>query len=340
MFKVSHSKVKSWRRCHYQYHLKYVEKLRRRVKSRSLTLGSLVHDALEAKLTGGNAKKIFDDAEKQLSKVFIEELVELDLQDAVPTARKIVDGYAKYWKGDGLKYRAAEHEFEVEIDDGILLVGFVDAIVEDGTLDRDGGIWILERKTCKKIPDDRTRETDIQSVIYWWAVPRARDPKTGKRWTIPRGIIWDYVRNKLPTEPEVLKRGGLSQRNMDTTPEVYLAAIKKHRLNADDYREMLASLEGKEDNFYRRIRLPFSQPLRDQVVHDFRQTAIQMRTLHGIAMDRNMTRDCSFCEFYDLCQARLRGLDDSYLLKKNYEVKKDEDHQESQEARRDSEVDP
>lgn len=333
MFKVSQSKISTWRRCRYKYHLKYVENIRRRLKKRPMAIGSIIHDCLEEYLKTGSYAKSLKEHKKKMGDFFKEELAEEGLEDAIPISKQILEGYIDHWKKDGVKYLGVEVEVEVPLADGILLVGKLDAVVEKN------GVFVFERKTCKKIPDESIRMSDLQSVIYGWALPRAINPKTGTKWPEPRGIIWDYVRNKTPTEPEVLKNGELTKRaNLDSTVAVYVAAIEREGLDIDDYRPQIEALSGSERNFYRRITLPFSRQMREQVIGEFTQTAIMVSKLHGIVNDRNLTRDCTWCEFHTLCQARLRGLDTDFLMKREYEVR-DEDEDSEEEVRVDSDAD-
>jgi hypothetical protein len=322
MFKVSHSKVKTWRRCHYLYDLKYVRKLRRKYKGRPQTVGSIVHESLEALYTGNDVEAVFVGYEEQIGKMFVEERIEFGLDGAVAECREIYAGYVRYWKKDGLKYIAVELEFNentrLEIAPGIIYIGKIDAVVSLPEARSDNDVWIFERKTCKRIPDERKRATDVQTVLYWAFLPMIRR-KLGRRflkekWPTPKGVIWDYVRSKAPSVPHLNqpnKKTGvaeMSKRDCDTTWERYEQAL----------------LENGLDSFFRRIRLPFSAKLRDQVVKEFIETAQEMSIKHGKMKDRNLTFDCARCEFYNLCQAELHGLDIDLMLKKDYEVRTDE----------------
>lgn len=341
MFKVSHSKVKTWRRCRYLYDLKYVRKLRRKYKSRPQVVGSIVHEAIEAHYKGKSVEDILKGYEKAIGKMFQEEIIEFGLENAVEDSRQIVKGYFEYWKNDGVTYLAVELEFDekvaLEIYPGIVFIGKVDAIVQlkDSKVD---DIWIFERKTCKRIPDERTRATDVQTVLYFVFLTMMRR-KQGRRilpenWPTPRGVIWDYVRSKAPSIPHQNKPkkgeevGPMSRAACDTTWTVYEQALLEAGLDPDDYQDVKEALAGAEDSFFRRIRLPFSKSLSEQVYRDFIDTVIEMRSLHGIVKDRNLTYDCSRCEFYNLCQAELHGLDTDILLKKDYEVKDESDEKE------------
>jgi hypothetical protein len=333
-FKVSHSKVKTWRSCRKQYHYKYVRKLRRKVKARALQFGSFVHEAIEEYQKNGKFKETVKRFNKEIGKVFEEERIEFGLDRLVEEGTTVVLGYVDLYKNDGLKYRAVELEINVPLADGVVFTGKVDAIVEDAS----GDLWLFERKTCKKIPEEDIRLTDIQTVLYFWATENLKIKSGNRVFRLGniRGIIWDYVRSKAPSIPGLNKNGEMSRAAVDTTWEVYRAELVKAGLDPDDYEDMRERLAGKEDSFFRRIKLPFSKTMRDMVLDDFRSTSIEMKALHEVSQDRNLGWGCQHCEFKNLCIAELRGADTELMLKKDYEVRKDEKESEEQERRRDS----
>lgn len=311
---VNQSRVKLWRRCRRAHHYKFVEKIERKVKGRPLTFGSLVHDCLEAANTGDSYEPILKKYEKQIKNVFEEERVELGLDTVVPAARVILPLYFKHWKEDGLTYLAVEQEFAVPLIQGVTFKGTVDGIVQD---QRDRRVFLFERKTAKNIPDDNFRMSDVQTVVYFDALPQS-----GFRRKVD-GLMWDYVRSKPPTVPELLKSGEMSKKNIDTLPEIYLAELKKHGINPKPYREFMEELEGKRSKFFRRLKLPMSSHLRQEVVKDFKATAQEIRD-HGDRKERTLSNwDCPRCEFFQLCQAELRGQDSDFIRKHEYKPAED-----------------
>jgi hypothetical protein len=57
-----------------------------------------------------------------------------------------------------------------------------------------------------------------------------------------------------------------------------------------------------------------------------KSSAVQINALGKDIHDRNMTRDCSWCSYYNLCQAELRGLDSEFVKKTQYIVEEKEDN--------------
>lgn len=328
MFKTSNSKNKVANRCLKQYYYKYILKYRRRIKSRALLVGSLVHECLESYFRDGNyTTTIKEWREKEFKKMFKEE--QALHSDIIPLVKVLLRGYISNWKSLNLEMEWVEKNFEYEIAPGIILVGKIDGKARDDK----SRPWLVEHKTCRKMPGEEVRIHDTQGVLYTWVLDQMGESTVG--------IIWDYLRTKLPARPELLKSGGLSTRkNIDTTYEVYLREIKKHGFDVRGYREILGELKEKRDSFYRQVKLPFNSSLCENVMSDLvvnsRQIIFMERECSGSPelWPRNLTRDCSWCDYKTLCHAELRGEDVSFLLKHDYVENKGEKKKSSKEKLR------
>jgi hypothetical protein len=151
LFNVSQSKVKTWRKCRFAYHMRYVEKLRRRRVARPLKFGRIVHSMLEAHANGddplGALEKINID-DQQLFAVEREEYGEI-----IDDIRCIMSEYLEMdFKQNELtplrrKGKAAEHWFELPLPEyGIVIVGKIDEVARTR---RDKLTWLVENKTFK-----------------------------------------------------------------------------------------------------------------------------------------------------------------------------------------------
>jgi len=323
-FWVSQSKIKTWRRCHRSYYYKYVLGYRKRIKGRALYMGSMVHECIELHLKGKAWRGPLKKAQAEIDKMFVEERV--DLEGVVEDSYQMVRGYIKRYKNDGYKATHVELKIRTPLVDNIILEGKVDALVDE--IEKHLR-WQMEHKTCAFIPDEKNRMGDIQTVIYNWAIERM-----GMK--APIGVIWDYLVKKVPRVPELLANGkGLSKnKSISTTQEVYAQAIIDNDLDPEDYVEILESLEGKEDDFHRRIKMPTAKVTIDSVVDDFVSSALQMRELGPIATDRNQTRDCSWCDEYDLCQADLRGGDTEGIIKRKFTTREQRNEEKSKKRKK------
>ncbi len=312
--KVSQSKIKLWRHCHAAYNYRYNKNLERRLRAHPLVLGTLVHECIEYWLQGKSHKRLFTKARNDLKPLFPEE--RLEYMDTIALAETMVAGYIDQHENDGLEPVEVELHIDVPLIEDITFTGKVDSIQRDI---RNNRLHQVEHKTCASIPDEKSRMSDMQTLLYDWALQELGHPKISS-------VIWDYLRKKAPTVPNVLKNGSLSvAKNMDTTYEVYRQTILDEGLKVKDYKDFLAELKQRENTFYRRIKMPVSKGATASVVKDAQSSALQIRDLGETLTDRNLSRDCSWCDFYLLCQSDLRGGDTEFLIKKEYKQREKTD---------------
>lgn len=312
---VSHSRLKTWRRCQMQHHYRYYQKLRRIGKSVPLAVGSAVHSMIESQHEQGDWVPALKEFRTEYEKLFREE--KQLLGDLPGHCDDIVRRYFETYREDGLVYpkrrrnRSTELEVRVNLDATTQFLGFIDAYPQDG----QGRNWLMDHKTCKSIPDEDARFADLQLVTYNWLLPQLDYPE-------PDGVIWDYIRTKPPSRPEKLKAGGFSKSaKIDTTYEVYMDTIISElgEEARGDYEEFARTLVGKEDRFFRRIYLPNPpKAMVNTVVEDIKSSIREIKHLGPKATTRSMSRDCKQCSYYNLCQAEVRGLDTEYIRKTEF----------------------
>lgn len=316
-FKVSQSKVKTYRRCREAYWLKYVEKLRAKKKSRALTFGSLVHQMLEADLEGDDPMEVLDSINVSKMKLFAAEKAEY--AQIIEDVRLVMREYFPYWEEHGnltpvrIKGRSSEHQFEIEIRPGIFFVGKIDAVA------RGNGLrWMVEHKTFKRRPSDDDRWRNLQSVSYF----RAMDILG---WPSVDGTCWDYIWSSPPRIPSLLKDGSMSQKSIDTMPLTVIDAIKASGFELLDYKKFIDSTYANRSKWFFRVFTPVNAEVRDHVFKEFVDTATEIADNHGKQRGMNIERHCSWCEFEPLCRAKLQGLDYDFVKERQYETNTHED---------------
>lgn len=297
----SHSKIKSWRRCPKSYDYKYNQGLSRRVAPGALTRGVVFHEMLDAVVLGTDWRTPLEAYRKVYDELWEEEAAQYMSPDDLES---LFHRYQAKWRGDGLDY-LNRSEITVEVEhEGMRFKGIIDKMPKD----KEGRIWVMDHKTHKVLPDENARFSDLQTVLYYWAVRENGET--------PDGVLWDYIRTKPPAVPEVLKSGGLSKRaNMDTDYETYMKAIMDNGLNPADYADILAKT--KNNIFFKRVPLPKpNEKLIQNVVSDFFDTAKEI--IDAKKYPRNMNRDCKSCTYYQLCSAEIRDLDTEFIVKQMF----------------------
>jgi len=345
------SKVKMWRRCQKQYAFRYDtepgKELVPKVKKRGLTLGGWLHQLVEAHnrewavQDGFDPEDVYGEREEETwvdvhnrnvlayAQLFDEE--KEDLGDIPGDAERIFKAYLRFWKRERDRYRvAALHdgtpgiEFIIEVPlptlgAGVSFKGRLDILLDDLEL---GGTWVRDYKWVKTIPTEEERMASPQDKLYVWGMKRLGYDL--------RGFVYDYGRTKAPAVPRVLQRGrGISKRkNMDTTLEVYVAALKEYYgsdwkiMAKTEYREVIKRLKGRDVLWFRREPMPVDKPARVQAMREFLGSAKQIKRRYPAAnAPRSYFYSCKFnCEYHSPCVAEFQGLNIEPLLKKNYQL--------------------
>lgn len=317
LFKVSQTKVRTFRTCRRAYHLRYVDGLRKLIKARPLTFGIIIHQMLEAFAEGRDPFKELQLIGKENRKLFAEER-EL-YGNIIEDIGVIMREYFRIYPKKSLKYikhqgKAAEHELEVEIDEGFLFVFRVDHFGRT----ENGLRWLVENKTFSRKPSEDQRWRDVQTCMYLRACEMLRIKHLN-------GVLWNYIKSKAPTKPEVLKDGvHLSKREIDTLPETVLAVIKANGLKEKDCTEQIQKARNNVGSYFDRVFTPVIPQVVNTLYQEFIETCIDMRDLHGTVTDRNIGQHCGWCEFEPLCRMELTGGDIEFIKEHEYEQREPE----------------
>lgn len=319
VFKVSQSKVKTYRRCRRAYHNKYVRKLRRKRVKRALKFGQVIHTVFEEYANGGDFQDTLDRVKKEQGKLFKAELEEYG--DILDDMRVILTDYTRYW-GEEMRYvrfkgKGSEFLFEVEIADNLTLGGKLDAIGQT----RNKLKWLVEHKSGARMPNEDARWRNPQSSIYLRVIDLLKVAEV-------EGTCWDFIRSKAPTTPAILKSGEVSSRDIDTLPTRVDEFLKGHDLDPSRYVKLISLAEANQKNYFSRIFTPTKPRIVDMLWDEFVGTAVEMQKNHGSVKEMNIDRHCDWCDYEGLCRAELLGQDTEFVEKREYVVS--EKHEEEE----------
>lgn len=317
MYKVSQSKMKTYRRCRRAYHFKYVEEIRKKSKKRPLVFGTLIHRMIEEDANGRDPFQVLVDVDPRDQKLFAQERAEYGaiLEDV----SDIMEAYFNYWEDNSqvsyveMAGRSAEHNFAIEVLPSILFNGKIDGLVRDRE-GRKKRHWIMEHKSFSRRPNADDRWRNLQSSTYIRA-----NQLLG--WTSVDGVCWDYVWSKPPANPTMLPSdpSKISQKKIDSLPTRVRSFLKGQGLSPKKYSSFIKSIEDRQSEWFYRVLMPVDSAVVDDVWDDFLTTAQEMADNHGKARDRNIDKHCSWCDFEPICRAQLQGLDVDYVKERQYE---------------------
>lgn len=200
---TTQSMIKTFRNCPREAFYKYHLRLKPKTRSVPLTRGKWIHAILEhyyrALEEEAGHPAALDAAYREhkawcsrYGKLFDEEKEELG--DLPREIWALIQSYFWYYKASEWKIHNTELTLEAKLPNGHLFRGRVDLIIED-----QFGIWIVDHKSHKKLPDWQFRMLDEQSPLYVWAANEMGIPA--------RGFIWNYLCTTAPSTPRVVLAG-------------------------------------------------------------------------------------------------------------------------------------
>jgi len=297
---ISISEANSWLACRKKHEYRYRQQLVPAEEKRPLTLGKSVHIGLESIYETGKVDHALQSAGEYLAhSTYAEELT--------PLVYEMLRGYCEYRKEDPELYEVLYIELPFKLPlispsgraSRIFdIVGRVDMVVRRKS---DGTIWLFEHKTVGT--KDRNYfnrlDTDYQVRAYAWAVSRFLGMQV-------KGVVYNVLRTKLPAEPDVLKSGKISKRaNIDTTLEVFEAALSRTGSDPSEYADILDRLRNEGNTFFLREEREFTPEELHQWALDF---YFITRDIRNSGSPYRNPASCTLyggCEFRELCAGLL-----------------------------------
>lgn len=326
-FNTAQSKVNAWRRCRQEYHYRYVEELIPRRVERPFQFGKIIHRMIEDHAQGLDPMKTLEAISFDNQKLFTAEKEMYG--ELVEDVRTIMAEYFAFWpasdlrflavKDEGGKPRYAEHEFELEIDHDLLFKGQIDALGKTAS----GLYWLVENKSFSSLPSEDHRWRNLQAVVYAKAAIGVRMVKKID------GIVWNYIKSKPPTVPQLLKSGELSQRDIVTLPSAVKAQAKLHGLNYKDYPKLMERAMLARNEYFQRIYSPVNDTVSEKIFSGFIDTSREMSKYHGKSQDKNLGRQCEWCKYEPICRAELTGGDVEYVKEREFMHESEDAHRRS-----------
>jgi len=314
--------LKTFRRCPKQAQNKYIERLKPRLIGTPLKRGSWMHLLLEEKMKGGDWRKLH----KKLCIKFADLLdEERDFYGDLPNeCYRLMVSYEWQYQNDPWKVLETEFTIETEFPDGTLYRGKIDALIEN-----QSGLWLVDHKNNRRLPDHGFRLRDGQSALYLWAALRNKIPV--------QGFIWNYLRTKAPTVPKMTLQGRLSRAKIDTDYPTYVGELQRlkkagelkitseHLAKAESLRsQQYKPGQPQTSLFFRRDVLEKSGQMLRRVALENHHTSKRMHTYNFgnvDAVERVVETSCGFsCSYTDLCTVELMGGNPRYIRKNNYTI--------------------
>lgn len=309
--------MQSYLSCPYSHYLRYVRRLSKKRPERPLYFGSDFHKLLELRNNPKalkTAKTVIMDAYYDMPASWQGDLGENYVEDLF----NIFRDYQTVYEGTR-QPQVTEQDFELEVgkfrDEPIVFVGKIDELY---LLKRRGEkiIKVGEHKTFTNKPNMDTLVMNPQKCLYAKAVQFLRG-------ILPERVIWDYIKSTPASEPIWLdKSGRFSEASSSKiTPMSWRRACESKGITDE---ETLAKGERYAPNineFFFKVELDIDPRMVEKVWEGYMFTAKQIIRFGEKNRTQNITKNCSWCSYRDICHAELTGGDPEYIISKDFEEK-------------------
>ena len=332
---VTVSEIQSFRRCQRAWDFTSANRQslsRRGMPIPALNIGGAAHYALARHWAGHNwleavnehyaatRDRVEADYREQVGTGLSSDELRILSDERMEVQRLLEAYFARYgneWPTKPYRIVAAEVTFAVPLvpDQNIWLMGTIDRIFAHDsapTVPIPGEI-----KTYKTTPKLESWRFNFQSYMYGAALAILLN-------VMPPVFLYDGLRKKGPTEPQILKSGKVSKKWIDTTYDEYIRAVRSaHRGHVpEEYRDMLQRLLARDQSprnaFTTRFRVPLLKSAMSQYWDQAQITARQMRFIYDNITANKDWQGCPMCRVKDLCDATLAGEDVAELIARGY----------------------
>lgn len=316
---LSYSDITRHQRCPKSYEYSVVRNLQRKRRNINLTKGAYAHELLMAVYlalrSGEDPWLALDTRHAELDAETLTIVLDDDIltaDDLLEEAYELVFRYLTEHPED-LTWTVlhVEETFEVELD-GEVVTFTPDLVIQD-----DRGVWVVDHKTTSRMPDGQVGLGDYQAMLYSAAMREI--------FVDFRGFIFNRLRKKVPTQPRLTKTGVKRVADVgriDTTYEILRDFILENApelMDDETHRRRLAELRD-QDRFFFREYVFTTDEMAQEMLADTQQTIRDIRFHEDsgryprILLPYAGAKECSNCEFLDLCVAELRGYNTENVL--------------------------
>lgn len=307
--RISYSRFSTYLRCPYAHYLRYVEHISSKSPCRPLHFGSDFHKLLEVRTSKAKVKKEWQRMKEEFYEMPANWQSELG-ENYPEDLKTIFQDYLAQWKGTPLP-TATEKSFEIKVDKDILFIGVIDEIYEG-----EDGYDIGEHKTFSVAPNMNTLVMNTQKCLYC----KASQLLSGE---LPKKVRWDYIKSSPAKYPIWLEKSGRFSlaASKDITYRSWLRACKEKGITDPEILKQGEIYKGNENNFFFRVEQDVYPEMVDDIYDGFLYTCNDIVKNGHKNKTKNVTKDCSWCEYRDICMAEFSGSDREYVISEAYSRK-------------------
>lgn len=314
---ISYSRVASWMTCPYQHYLRYEVGVKKNQKAQPLYFGSDFHKLLETRKDADECSKAMEaitdkyytlpaDAQSKLGADYLENLFRI---------------FAEYCSvyGDESLPTSTEVEFSFPMftaqGEPYYFMGKIDEVYK--RKDKKTGeryVKLGEHKTFSRRPTLETLAMNTQKFLYAKACYFLYG-------MFPRVVIWDYISSKPAPCPVWVMPGKFSAAARNTaTPYSFRLACSDRGITDPEILAQADEYKGNIEKYFFRVNDHINPETVEKIWHGFEYQARLIADLGKYNKTKNLCRNCSYCEYKDICYTELTEGNVEYTISKDYKV--------------------
>ena len=215
--------------------------------------------------------------------------------------------------------QVTEKEFEFEVgkvkDEPIVFVGKIDELY---LLKHQGvkSIIVGEHKTFSNKPSMDFLVMNPQKCLYAKAAYFLKG-------ILPDKVKWDYIKSVPASEPIWLDKTKRFSEAASTkiTPMSWRRACKERNILDPDILAKGDRYASNISEFFFQVELDIDPAMVETIWDGYMYTAKQIVRFGESNKTKNVTRDCSWCSYRDICYSEMTGGDTEYIIARDFEDK-------------------
>ena len=215
--------------------------------------------------------------------------------------------------------QVTEKEFEFEVgkvkDEPIVFVGKIDELY---LLKHQGvkSIIVGEHKTFSNKPSMDFLVMNPQKCLYAKAAYFLKG-------ILPDKVKWDYIKSVPASEPIWLDKTKRFSEAASTkiTPMSWRRACKERNILDPDILAKGDRYASNISEFFFQVELDIDPAMVETIWDGYMYTAEQIVRFGESNKAKNVTRDCSWCPYRDICYSEMTGGDTEYIIARDFEDK-------------------
>jgi hypothetical protein len=213
-----------------------------------------------------------------------------DLRDKGKSLLELGESMIRYYwdwsrEHDDFEVIGSEVPFSVQFPEiGVEFVGIVDAMIK-----KYGSLWIMEHKTCARVPEEALLRMSLQKNVYLLM-------------TGAKGVMYNFLIKEKLNEPVVLKRGGLSKdKSQITSYDVYLAKLQELGLDVAEYMDILGILK-ERPALVQRVELGVNELALARAKNTLELVLDEMMAISAPIYPTESWQTCAYCAYKYPCE--------------------------------------